>query len=49
MGDEARAPRRGRAEPQTPGPQAEPQQGQTPAPASPVEEGTRILRGILKF
>jgi len=49
MGDEARAPRRGRAEPQGPGPQAQPQQGETPAPASPVEEGTRILRGILKF
>jgi hypothetical protein len=49
MGDEARAPRRGRAQEPTPGPQAQPQQGETPAPGSPVEEGARILRGILKF
>jgi hypothetical protein len=47
MGDEARAPRGGRGEAPTPGPQAQP--GEPPAPASPVEEGTRILRGILKF
>lgn len=49
MGDEARAPRRGRGEPQSPGPQAPPQQGEAPAPGSPVDEGARILRGILKF
>jgi hypothetical protein len=49
MGDEARAPRPGRAEPSAPGPQAPPQQGEAPAPSSPVEEGARILRGILKF
>jgi hypothetical protein len=50
MGDEARPPRRSRAqEPATSGPQAPPQQGEAPAPASPAEEGARILRGILKF
>jgi len=49
MGDEARAPRGQRGQEPTPGPQAQPQQGEPPAPGSPVEEGARILRGILKF
>jgi hypothetical protein len=49
MGDEARAPRPGRAEAPASGPQGQPQQGEAPAPSSPVDEGARILRGILKF
>jgi hypothetical protein len=49
MGDEARAPRGQRGQDPTPGPQAQPQQGEPPAPDSPVDEGARILRGILKF
>jgi hypothetical protein len=54
LGGEAREARRGRAQDAPPASQGTPpasqgtpQQGE--APASPVEEGTRILRGILRF